>query len=180
MSVTAMTKARFLALALLVSASLVLTAQPTEAQRQAPDFQATDLEGRSLQLSSLKGCGVVLYFFASWCPYCERQTPLIVAAHQQLRRRGVIFLGINVYDESEEDVRAFMAQHGITFPTVMDRDESISDPYRIQGVPHAVLISPQGTLSREISGWSPRTDFVRLGRSIAGGKNCKIATQQIP
>lgn len=176
----ATTKTRSLLAALFVSASLAVAAQPAEAQRPAPDFQAVDLEGRPIQLSSLKGCGVVLYFFASWCPYCERQTPAIVEAHKQLRKQGVVFVGVNLYDDAEEDVRAFMAQHGITFPTVVDREEAIADLYRIQGVPQTVLISPRGTVARHIGGYSPSTNFVRLGRSIAGGKNCKVTAEQLP
>lgn len=174
------TRARFFVFALFTGITLAVAAQPIEAQRPAPDFQAVDLEQRPVQLSSLKGCGVVLYFFASWCPYCERQTPAIVAAHKQLRRQGVVFLGINIYDASEENVRAFMAQHGITFPTVMDHEGAIAALYRNDGVPQTVLISPRGTVSREVHGWSPQTNFTRLARSIAGGKNCKVTVEQLP
>lgn len=138
------------------------------------------MQGRPIQLSNLKGCGVVLYFFASWCPYCQKQTPAIVEAHKQLRKQEVIFLGVNVLDGEEEQVRAFAEAYGMTFPVILDAEDSIADLYRVDGVPHTVLISPRGTVSREISGWSPNTNFIRPGRSIAGGRNCKVTAEQLP
>ncbi|MCS7055128.1 MAG: TlpA family protein disulfide reductase [Thermoflexales bacterium] len=174
------TKTRSLVLSLLTIISIAFAARPGEAQSPAADFQSVDLQGRAVQLSNLKGCGVVLYFFASWCPYCERQTPAIVSAHKQLRKRGVVFIGVNLYDDSEEAVREFMARHGISFSTIMDREAAIANLYRVEGVPQTVLISPQGTVSREIYGWSPQTNLARLGRSIAGGRNCKVSLEQLP
>lgn len=177
MSVT--TKARFLIFALLASITLSVAARPIEAQQTAPDFQAVDLEQRPIQLSSLKGCGVMLYFFSSWCSICHYQTPAIVEAHKRLRKQGVIFLGINVMD-SEEGARAVVAKEGITFPVVIDHDEVIKALYRNKGVPQTVLISPRGTISQDFHGWSSRIDFTRLARSVAGGKNCKVKVNQLP
>lgn len=41
-------------------------------------------------------------------------------------------------------------------------------------------LAARGTVSREVHGWSPQTNFTRLARSVAGGKNCKVTVEQLP
>lgn len=170
---------------LLVALSLAVAlaaATPAFAQRAspAPDFQALDMSGRAVQLSELKGCGVVLYFFATWCPYCEQMTPSVVAAHRALRNRGVVFVGVNIWDEDEGKVNAYAARHGIPFSIVRQHGDAIADAYRVDGVPTAVFISPRGTIQRVQIGWTSEKQLMSLARSVAGGKNCKVSTAAMP
>ena len=72
--------AAVLLLTLLISAAGVLTAAPMELQdRAALDFQATLLDGGSLQLSSLKGKVVLLNFWGIWCAPCRQEIPKLQA-----------------------------------------------------------------------------------------------------
>ncbi|MCS7088243.1 MAG: TlpA family protein disulfide reductase [Thermoflexales bacterium] len=170
---------------LLVALAATITfvaAAPVSAQstRLAPDFQALDTNGREVRLSALRGCGVVLFFFASWCPYCARMAPSIVEAHRALRQRGVIFIGVNVWDADEGLANQFVAQHGISFSIVRQHSEAIADAYRVRGVPNVVMISPRGTIALEIPGWSPDERITQLARRVAGGKSCKVSPQTLP
>jgi len=174
-------KIRFVSL--IAFASLVLSSfvTPASALRGvAPDFHVLDLAGREIWLSKLKGCGVVLQFTASWCPYCNDQAPALVKAHQEMRSKGVLFMAIDIYDDSDDDARAYANQHGITFPVIRNHSDAIAQAYRISGVPQVVLVAPNGTVRKVLRGYSPGHDFVREANAIAGGNRCKVTTEQIP
>jgi len=176
-----MRKVQLVSLIVLASLLLGLFVTPANATRGvAPDFQTLDLNGREVWLSKLRGCGVVLQFFASWCPYCHEQAPALVKAHQETRDKGVLFMMVNIYDNSDDDARGYANQHGVTFPVIRNHSEAIANAYRVRGVPQVVLIAPSGAVRRVIGGYSPQHDFVREANAIAGGKRCKVAREQIP
>ncbi len=176
-----MKKIRFVSLIACVSVVLSLSVAPASAVRgTAPDFHVLDLAGREIWLSKLKGCGVVLQFAASWCGPCKQQAPRLVEAHQQTRSAGVLFMVVNIYDDSDDDARRYASQHGITFPVIRNHSDAIARAYRVNGVPHVVLIAPNGTVRKVLRGYSSGQDFVREANAIAGGKQCKVTTEQIP
>ena len=176
-----MNKIRFVSLIACVSVVLSLSVAPASAVRgTAPDFHVLDLAGREIWLSKLKGCGVVLQFAASWCGYCNEQAPALVKAHQEVRNKGVLFMVVNIYDDSDSDALSYASRHGITFPVIRNHSDAIARAYRVSGVPHVVLIAPNGTVRKVLRGYSSGDNFMREANAIAGGKQCKVTTEQIP
>jgi peroxiredoxin len=176
-----MKKIRLISLTIFASLVLGSFVTPASALRGvAPDFQALDLAGREIQLSKLRGCGVVIQFAASWCGFCIQQAPRLVEAHRQTRSKGVLFMVVNIYDDSDDDARSYASQHGITFPVIRNHGDAIAKAYRVSGVPHVVLIAPNGTVRKVLRGHSPAYNFVREANAIAGGKQCNVTTEQIP
>ena len=68
-------------------------------------FRPTDADGQLL----------VLYGWASWCPFCAQQTPLMEKIWQAHRTKGLRLLGLSI-DRTAEDARDYMARRGYTFP----------------------------------------------------------------
>lgn len=101
----------------------------------APDFRLPSLQGNAwMTLQDLKGRPTVLSFWTTWCPYCLRQTPVMVEAHRRWESLGVQFVGINVR-ETSEPVNAYVTQHGIAYPVLLDADGVTATDYAIQGFP---------------------------------------------
>lgn len=176
-----MKKSRFVSLVACAGLFFSVFVTPASANRGiAPDFQVVDLHGREIQLSKLRGCGVVLQFSASWCAYCNKQAQALVEAHRQTRSKGVLFMVINVKDDSDDDARAYAQEHGIIFPVIRNHSEAIADAYRVQGLPQVAMIAPNGTLRKVLLGYSSVDNFVREAGAIAGGRRCKVTTEQIP
>ncbi len=78
----------------------------------------TLLEGRSLPASALIGRVVVVEIWASWCPFCAQQNPLLQQLYEAQGNRGLEFLTFSI-DRDPAKARAYMAKHHYTFPAAM-------------------------------------------------------------
>lgn len=78
----------------------------------------TLLDGRSLPASALTGKVVVVEIWASWCPFCAQQNPLLQQLYEAQRGRGLEFLTFSI-DRDPAKARAYIAKHQYTFPAAM-------------------------------------------------------------
>lgn len=122
------------------------------AKPQAPDFTLPLLGGdETLRLSSLRGKAVVLNFWASWCLPCRDEAPLLQAAWERWRDRGVVFIGVNTQD-FEGDAKRFVEKYGITYLNVKDGSGSALGRFGVGGLPETYFVDRQGRIvSRLIS-----------------------------
>ncbi|MGH7363080.1 MAG: TlpA family protein disulfide reductase [Candidatus Methylomirabilales bacterium] len=114
--------------------------------RPAPDFQMTLFDGSQVRLSEFRGRVVFLNFWASWCPPCRAEAPLLEAAWRHYRDRGVVFLGVNIQDR-EASARGFLEEFGITYPNGRDPRNRVAIDYGVYGLPETFYISPDGLIT---------------------------------
>ena len=115
----------------------------------APNFVATRLDGGgSFALSSVRGKPVVINFWASWCEPCKTEAAELEKQWQHFRGKGVVFIGID-YNDARSDARRFVARHGVTYTTVVDRSGTIGDRYGLSGVPETYFIDRKGRIVGE-------------------------------
>ena len=117
----------------------------------APAFTLPDLDGRALSLATLRGQTVLLYFWATWCPYCQKELPATVQElSRRYRDRQLVVLAVNI-EEGRDKVRAWVKKHGVTVPVVLDGDGDVSGEYRVTATPTAVLVDRSGrTVARAV------------------------------
>ena len=133
------------------------TATRPEAGAQAPAFQVQFFDGYEWQgmpassLEEMHGKVVVLNFWASWCVECHLEAELLEDAWRQYKDQDVVFLGV-AYVDSDAKSLAYMQDYDITYPNGPDRASTISDDYRITGVPETFFIDKDGTISRVVIG----------------------------
>jgi cytochrome c biogenesis protein CcmG/thiol:disulfide interchange protein DsbE len=114
--------------------------------RPAPGFALTLFDGRAVQLEDFRGKVVFVTFWASWCPPCRAEAPMLEATWRRLQEQGVLFLGVNTQDE-EPRARAFLQEFGITFPNGRDPDGRIAIDYGVWGLPEAFIVDPTGRIT---------------------------------
>ena len=112
-----------------------------------PLFSGYEHEGNSeVKLSELRGKVVVINFWASWCKPCEQEAAEVQKAWQEYESTGeVVFLGVD-YVDTEPEARVYLKKFGITFPNGPDLATSISQYFRIKGVPETYFIDRDGVL----------------------------------
>ncbi len=81
-----------------------------------PEF--TLFDGRTLSQADLDGQVLVLYWWASWCPFCALQSPLMEKLWRAQHDRGLQFVGLSI-DRKPEDATRYLARHGYTFPAAL-------------------------------------------------------------
>ena len=138
-------KVGLMMIAVIMSFGLTYQQEQT-AVEYAPDFTVTTYDGETIRLSDLRGRPVVVNFWASWCPPCREEAPLLQSLWERYRDQGVVFLGIT-YVDYEPASRAFIEEFGITYPNAPDLDEVISTKlYMVAGIPETFVIAQNGSI----------------------------------
>lgn len=101
--------------------------------------------GETISLSDLRGKGVVLNFWASWCKPCEDEAAALEAAWRKYKDQGIVFVGVDYLDQ-DPAAKRYLEKFDITFPNGPDLASKISKRYAIRGVPETFFIDPQGTI----------------------------------
>ncbi len=171
---TARLVAALLAGALLASAALAgaILARPVGAAKgpaigePAPPFTLPDLEGRPVSLASFRGRVVILHFWATWCPVCRDEMPILEEA-ARARAAGLAVLGINL-GEKKDRVAAYVRKQGIAFPVLLDARGKVASAYGVLSLPITLIIDRDGRLVEAVRmGSLSRADLEeRLGRVL--------------
>jgi len=103
------------------------------------------LEKSSISLEELRGKGVVLNFWASWCKPCEEEAAMLEEAWQRYKDKGIAFVGVDYLDQEPAAIR-YLEKFGVSYPNGPDLASKISKRYTIRGVPETFFIDPQGNL----------------------------------
>ncbi|MDP2832790.1 MAG: TlpA disulfide reductase family protein [Pseudomonadota bacterium] len=102
--------------------------------------------GGSLQIDSLKGRPAVINFWATWCPPCRQELPLLVKAHKRYGKQ-VGFLGLAVEDNAEF-VGEYAGAYGLKYPIAAGREPAIALMQALgnekAGMPYTVVLDGEG------------------------------------
>ena len=111
----------------------------------APDFNLTDFDGRTVQLSDLRGQVVIINFWASWCPPCREEASYLEETWRKYEDKGVVFIGVDWVD-TEKEALAYIDEFDITYLNGPDIGTRIAQAYNIQGVPETFYVAKNGEL----------------------------------
>jgi cytochrome c biogenesis protein CcmG/thiol:disulfide interchange protein DsbE len=117
-----------------------LTGQP------ASDFTLTLFDGRIIRLSDFRGKVVFLNFWASWCPPCREEAPLLEQAWHRYKDQGIVFLGVD-FQDTDEAARSFLREFGITYMNGRDPTGRIAIDYGVYGIPETFFIDREGRIT---------------------------------
>ena len=128
----------------------------------APDFSLASFEGDTITLSDLRGQVVIVNFWASWCPPCREEAPYLEDTWRKYKDEDVVFIGVD-YADTEVKALAYIEEFDITYFNGPDLGTSISNDYKIKGVPETYYIAKNG----EVRG-------VKIGPLVAPELDLKI------
>ena len=125
----------------------ILTAQTTSALERAalPDLRLPPLEGSAANLRDFVARPVVLNLWATWCPPCRREMPLL--AEYARAHPEVAFLFVN-QGEAAEAIAAFLGSQRLPLDHVLlDRDSDVARYFDTRALPTTLFFAPGGKLA---------------------------------
>lgn len=127
----------------------------TAAGKNFTDFEA-EYDGKVQRLSDYVGKGkyVLVDFWASWCGPCKREIPNIKELYDKYTQKGLVVIGVAVWDKDNSGSRQVMEQLGMPWNQIfMGEDKTPTELYGIIGIPHIILFGPDGTIvKRDLRG----------------------------
>ena len=127
----------------------------------APDVELTSEDGKRLSLDEFRGRPLILNFWASNCPPCRQELPLLQST--ALDHPAVALLLVDVRDDPAAAARMLNRLH-IDLPWALDSNGSVSSAYGVVGLPSTVFIRADGTIEGRYTG---ATDPAVLDSHIA-------------
>jgi peroxiredoxin len=136
--------------------------EPLRAGHRAPDFALARLEKGDVQgtahLGKLLADGpVLLAFFKSTCPVCQMTLPFLERIHRGRAPGSLEIYGVS--QDDQETTEEFAGEFGISFPMLLDTEESgypASNAYGISHVPSLFLVERDGTIAWSLEGFNKR------------------------
>lgn len=125
-----------------------------------PDVTFKDIQGNSLQLSSLKGKVVLVNFWGTWCAPCREEIPLLIGMQQKYAGRGFTLVGVATEDELSA-VTPFVhntqfnvdgKQMTMNYPITMGNDDIATQFGGLIGMPTSILITRDGKIAKKYIG----------------------------
>jgi len=116
----------------------------------APNFSVTTLDGKTIQLSDLKGKHVVLDFWATWCPPCVMEIPHFIQLRKETPETELVIVGIS--SEDKDTLKSFVTKKGINYPIASADD--LPSPYKdVSAIPTTFFIDRQGIIQHVLVGY---------------------------
>lgn len=127
----------------------------------APHLTLTDLSGKTLDTSDLRGKVVVVNFWAAWCGPCAEEVPSFIALQRKYQEQ-VQIIGVSI-DDAESDLRNFCQKSGMNYPIIIGNQQIAQAYGGILGLPTTFIIDPAGRIRKKLTG---STDFRAIEQEI--------------
>jgi len=111
-----------------------------------------DLAGAPVRLADLRGHPVWISFWASWCPPCQAETPVLRDTFAAYRARGLALVAVSVQESTVDDVRAYAARYGLDYTVAADLAGDVFRRYRVYGLPTQVFLDADGIIRAIVQG----------------------------
>jgi cytochrome c biogenesis protein CcmG/thiol:disulfide interchange protein DsbE len=135
---------------------MVLLAVPTCSegrQDKAPNFILKTRDGKSIDLSKLKGKVVILNFWATWCGPCRQEIPGFIETYKSLHGKGVEIIGISLDEGGWDVVQPYVTKSNIPYPIVIG-DQALTEAYgEINAIPTTFIINKEGKIATKHVGF---------------------------
>jgi cytochrome c biogenesis protein CcmG, thiol:disulfide interchange protein DsbE len=130
-----------------------------KADHPAPALALTDLGGRPVDLSRLRGKVVAVNFWASWCGPCREELPELAEFWRAYSGQCFELLGV-AEQSGHADVLA--ASRGIPYPVLLDARADYLEPWGVNGFPVTFVIDPEGKVRKVFRGGIAKEDLAAV------------------
>ena len=126
-------------------------ADVTVENRAVPPWQVTLPDGRVLTGDVLRNKVVLVNFWATWCPYCRKEKPVIDAFWRDYRARGFEVVSISV-DDPPKKIAIWMQDNGYAFMAAPTNASVTAAFGNVRSVPTSFIVDADGRIRHKIAG----------------------------
>ncbi|MBI4539396.1 MAG: TlpA family protein disulfide reductase [Gemmatimonadetes bacterium] len=127
-----------------------------------PDERLSDLNGRPTPLRSSDDQVTVLNFWATWCVPCLQEIPEFVRLHRERSGHSVEVVGVAVDSGDPADIRAFAAEHDMTYTIVTANQRWVRRHFEVFGLPVTLIVDREGRIRRRLIGPQTGADLAAV------------------
>ena len=138
-------------------------ADVSDEDRVATPWQVTLTDGRALTSEALRGKVVLVNFWATWCPYCRKEKPVIDAFWHDYRARGFEVVSISV-DDPPEKIAEWMTDKDYAFMAAPTNASVAAAFGHVASVPTSFIVYTDGRIRHKIGG---QVHYLRLEKLVA-------------
>lgn len=123
-----------------------------------------DMQSKTFDLSSYRGKVVLVNFWASWCPPCVHEMPLMAGLKSQLGSKNFEILAVNL-GEAKADIEKFMQAHPLNFPVLLDETGQTAQSWKVMAYPSSFVVDKTGKIRYALFGatdWQADTHVNKL------------------
>ena len=124
------------------------------------DFTLKDLNHKPWTLSQLRGKIVMVNFWATWCPPCRTEMPILDAIYTHYQNEGLVVLSIT--DEGPLTVVPFLTGKQYNPPVLIDSNDAVHKQFHITGIPKTYIFDRDGKMVGETIDQSTEKQFFAL------------------
>jgi thiol-disulfide isomerase/thioredoxin len=140
------------AIDVLVLAGLLLAGSASAAQNlklgdMAPDVFGRPPLGEKVHLTDYRGRIVVISFFASWCPPCRQELPMLARLQQAATRDKVVVISVNWHEDRDHFAQIRSALRKTDLTLVSDMHGDMGKAYDVTAIPHMVIVGKDGRIA---------------------------------
>ncbi|MGH9747550.1 MAG: TlpA family protein disulfide reductase [Candidatus Acidiferrales bacterium] len=142
----------------------------------APPFLLQDLDGNVVSTAQWQGKVVILNFWATWCPPCREEIPILVELAKKYKD-SLLIVGVSVDDGSPTEVKEFVKAFHMNYPVVMWSHELISEYGGVPALPTTFVINKEARIVQKHEGLYPPEVYETEVRALLGLQvNVRIET----
>ena len=121
-----------------------------------------DLDGRPIRLADLRGKVVWINFWATWCPPCQEETPVLRDVYERYQPDGLELVANSVQETTADDVRQYVETYDLRFTVGFDATSAVFQTYRAFGLPTQYFIDREGVIQHIVLGPVTRDQAANL------------------
>jgi cytochrome c biogenesis protein CcmG, thiol:disulfide interchange protein DsbE len=129
--------------------------EPVGQRKALSELKLPDLGGREWKLSEQRGKVVLVNLWATWCPPCREETPLLVRLSKDYKAKGLEVVGVSLDQGGKGVIEEFVAEYGVPYPILLPVPGSAIT--RIEPIPTTLLVDRQGRLAKKYVGAVPES-----------------------
>ncbi len=132
----------------------VLMSVVSKASVKMPSFALENVrDGKIVDSDSFQGKVLLLTFFATWCPPCAEEVPILVKLHTELADAGFSVVGLSVDQQGASVVAKFVEKRDINYPVLLAEAQTTIDFGGVYGIPVAFLVNKSGNVVKKYTGY---------------------------